>query len=300
MADAEAFARLEAALGGPAVGTSMPVARHRSAQRAIPLEALLAQLEQAESRLERDAVVETGEQILEFDVTDQGILSRIAVGYKWQGLDRSARKDYDAAIAAYSRAIALDPDHARYHYLLAKAYGQKPKDSKGVNQRGYIQNLKRAAQLPTRVDELDRSALEELRQALSYDIAESLFLAAGLLLVAILIGSQFVASEERTQASWVLSVALAGLMSGALIGIVQRLALGGWGYACGWLPILILCAVGAAAGTLMGWIFPFVAAGSRFVLAEFLIFVTPLVVVLVACFPLIRRFVALPPMFAGD
>jgi tetratricopeptide (TPR) repeat protein len=298
--DEEAFRRLETALGASGATQTARVGHVEQPplRRAVGLEELMLQLAEAESRLDWNAVVGFGEEILKFDITDQAIRSRIAVGYRWQGLDWYGNKDYDAAIAAYNRAIDLDHDHARYYYLRAQAYGKKPKDRKGVNERGYIDNLRWAARLAQRGEELDRSALHEIHQAFSYVLTQSLLVTLAILFVPAFMGFLVVIPKEPKVAGWMFSLAMVGLSSGMLIGVVQRYTLRAWGYACGWSPTIILMGLGAVTGMVMGWLFPSVWVGELFILAGLLIFVTPLVVVFIACFSLVRRFATLPRLFS--
>jgi tetratricopeptide (TPR) repeat protein len=298
--DEETFRRLESALGASGA-TQLTRAGHveqRPLRRAVGLEELMLRLAEAESRLDWNAVVEFGEAILKFDITDQAIRSRIAVGYRWQGLECYGSKNYDAAIAAYSRAIDLDPDRARYYYLRAQAYGKKPKDRQGVNERGYIDNLRWAARLTQGGQELDRLAMHEIHQAFSYVLAQSLLLTLGILFVPAFLGFLVVMPKEPKVAGWMFILAMVGLLSGILIGAVQRYTLRAWGYACGWSPLVILSGLGAVAGTLIGWLFPSAWVGELFVLAGLLIFVTPLVVVFIGCFPLARLFGTPPRLFS--
>lgn len=299
IADEGAFQNLETALrtAGATPAASTGNKKQPARRGAARLDELVVQFNDAEARLDWKIVIEVGEEILKHRSTDESIRSRLALGYRWQGLEHHENKEYDAAISAYSRAIDLDPERAEYYYLRAQAYGKKPKDRQGVNERGYVENLRRAARL-SRGAGFDPSAARVIRQVFSSDlIGLVLWTLLGLLVFAYF-GSLIVPTREAKLARWVFGLTIVGFVSGFLLAGIQRHTLRAWGYECGWTPAIILAGLGVITGVLTGWLVPPVPIGERSLVVDSLIFVIPVLVVFIVSFPLVRRFAAFPRLFS--
>jgi tetratricopeptide (TPR) repeat protein len=89
------------------------------------LDALFAQLSQAQAKRAWDTVIELGTQILELARTQQPIRSKVAEAYIACGHSNYQSTNFDQAIVYFDLAIAIEPERAVWYYWRGISYEQK-------------------------------------------------------------------------------------------------------------------------------------------------------------------------------
>lgn len=90
-----------------------------------PIFNLAVDLVDADTKKDWKKVIELGERILTIDPNHQPGRSKTAQAYRERGVQSHNNRDYNAAIADYTRAIELESNTADYNYLRGMSYEWK-------------------------------------------------------------------------------------------------------------------------------------------------------------------------------
>lgn len=78
------------------------------------------------------------------------------------GMALYERSEYEAAVDAFERAVAADPDNSRYHHWLARGYGSVAEQSGWMRAYGLAHRIRDALERAVELDGSNREAIEDL------------------------------------------------------------------------------------------------------------------------------------------